>query len=739
MGMPTMDFETYSEAGYIFDRAAGCFRAALTGKPGIFSVSSTVYAEHPSTRVISLAYDLMDGRGVQLWTPGRPVPLDLFRHIWAGGMIEAHNSSFEYFIWRYVCHARMGWPDLPLGQLVCSQARAQVACLPGALGKLTDILQPAEGKSTRGKQLIRLLSVPKKPTKKDPGLFRTFERYPELYYEMYDYNDQDVKAEMSISGMLPEMSGFELKVWWLDQEINARGMAIDIQNLDACIEIFEQVQVKYTQELQHITGGVVQTVGEMAKLKSGDKWLQSIGVNLPSLDKAAVIDVLAWPDLPPLARRALEIRQEIGGASVKKLFAMKRHLNTDGRIRGLFQYCGAERTGRWAGRGPQPQNLRNGGSDSVACGSCGSVWSMAARTDPACPGCSTFVGITGPNEWGNISAEAALTVIRTGSLDLVEQFWGSAVDLIGSCMRSLFIAAPGHYLICSDYSAIEAVVIAALAGEEWRLEVFRTHGKIYEASASQVSGVPLEEILEHKTRTRKHHPLRKRGKIRELANAYGGWIGASKNFGHKGTDDEIKADVLSWREESPMIPELWGGQWRKEPGMWKFRPELYGVEGMFIAALLNPGTEYTYRLLRFFYDSTADALSMTLPSDRPLIYHAPRIERTVDQRRLDIWAISYMGVDSYTKKWSRIPTYGARVVENATQATARDIMASAMVRLDAAGYPIVLHVHDEIIAEVPDGFGSIEEFENIMMQREPWFADWPIKAAGGWRGKRYRK
>ena len=206
------------------------------------------------------------------------------------------------------------------------------------------------------------------------------------------------------------------------------------------------------------------------------------------MDKNAVSDALNRPDLPSDVRRILEIRQEMGGASVKKIYALKRYLNRDGRIRNLFQYCGAERTGRWAGRGPQPQNMKNGGPE-----------------------------IDG-EEWGGDLAEKALNDISLMTPHEISGKWGSPVDLIGSCMRSLFIAAPGCDLICSDYSAIEAVVLSAMAGEEWRLEVFRTHGKIYEMSAAMISGIPFEEIMAYREQTGKHHPLRKKiGKIAELA------------------------------------------------------------------------------------------------------------------------------------------------------------------------------------------------------------------------------
>ena len=610
--------------------------------------------------------------------------------------------------------------------------KARAYSLPAALGKLSVVLNPAEKKDPRGKKLIQLLSVPRKPTKADPMLYRTFAKYPELYGEMYEYNIQDINAEKSISSVLPDLSPFELEVWRLDQRINVRGVQIDIENLDHCIRLFGQVEQKYTEELQQITGGAVNTIGEMAKLKSGDTWLQSLGVHLSSLDKAHVQAALERTDLPVEAHRALQIRQEMGGAAAKKIFALKRCLNNDGRIRELYSYCGADRTGRFAGRGPQPQNLRNGGPDVNIC-KCGFTF-----TGSYCPACGNDSNLVS-EEWGDAAAETALAHIRSYNLNDLEIIWGSVTDLIGSCMRSLFIAKPEHDLICLDFNAIEAIVIAALAGEEWRLEVFRTHGKIYEASIAQSSSVSLEEMLDYRTRTGNHHPLRKKGKVRELAYGYQGWIGAAKQGGHPGTDNEIKEDILAWRDESPMIVEFWGGQYRKTPMRWEFTPELYGAEGMFIAACLSPGVTHSYRSLDFVYNSAADALSIRLLSGRCLTYHAPRLENKIDPRGLDVWAISYMGVDAWTGQWVRKYVYGGKIAAHITSATARDIQVASMLRLDAAGYPIVLHTHDETTAEVPKGFGSIEEFEHIAMQREYWFADWPIKASGGWRGHRYRK
>ena len=731
----TIDFETYSEAGYKYDPALGYFVSIQANKPGIQSINAAVYAAHPSTRVISLSYDI--GYGDKLWIPRAARPCDLLEYVRSGGLVEAHNSLFEYYIWNYCCK---DWPQLLLDQLRCSASKAQAHGLPRALDAIGKVLKPAAVKDPRGKQLIRLLSIPQKPTKKDPAVRKLPEFYPELFREMYEYNIQDIVSEKSISKMLPELSEFELRVWKLDQHINARGVQIDTTGLQNCIEIFYKAERKYTGELILITGGAVKSVGEITKGSAGDKWLQSQGVDAPSLDKQSVDDLIKYREMPSTARRVLEIRQILGGANVKKLFAIQRCLSSDGRLRDLFLYCGAERTGRWSGSGSQPHNLKNSGPDCMSCPACGYIH---AGGDPTCPRCR--YACSEPLEWGIECIEAALETMATLDLGRVEDQWGGAIDIIGSCLRGLFVSSPGHDLICADFSAIEAVVIVALAGEEWRLEVFRTHGKIYEASISMATGVPLEEILEHKVKTGQHHPLRKRGKVRELAYGFGGWVGAAKNFGADKfmTDEEIKQDVISWRKESPAIVELWGGQWRKDPGYWHFTPEMYGLEGAAVQALLYPGRVFTYRLISYWHDTTMDVLFCQLPSGRRLTYHTPRLTRGTDPRKLEVYIINFMGWNSDSMKgpvgWVGMTTYGPKLAENVTQATARDILAAAMLRVEAAGYPIVLHVHDEIISEVPEGQGSVEEFVRLMMVRESWFADWPIKAAGGWRGKRYRK
>jgi DNA polymerase len=369
---------------------------------------------------------------------------------------------------------------------------------------------------------------------------------------------------------------------------------------------------------------------------------------------------------------------------------------------------------------------------------CGSIRAAALAYCPYC--------IVGDPEhtradWG---PEAVDTVIADAKTGAIFTRWPDVIGAITGCLRGLFIASDGCELISSDYTAIEAVVLACLAGEQWRIDVFNTHGKIYEMSAAKISGVPFDEIMAYKKRTGDHHPLRKTvGKVAELASGYGGWVNAWCNFGADQfmTEPEIKGAILRWREESPAIVEFWGGQYRRGERWGDWRPELYGLEGMAIAAVQNPGHWYTYGLIGYY--STGGALFCRLPSGRDIVYQRPQLDAGIDNLGRQAWALSYEGWNSDSSKgpvgWFRKNLYGGLLAENVVQAVSRDIMANGLQNVERAGYFVVLHVHDEIVSEVPAGFGTVEHFEQLMTTLPDWCKGWPIRAAGGWRGRRYRK
>jgi len=749
-----IDFETYSEAGYYWDDSAKRWTPLSSTKPGIQGVGAWVYTSHPSAELISLAYD------GTVWTPGMPPPQDLFDHLAAGGLLWAWNSFFEFCAWNNIGCRRNGWPRLPLENLRCAMSRARAWGLPGALEKAGHALEldDASLKDPIGKSLKRRLTIPRSPTSSqisaavgsqqsftptDPTPLQhinrvTLDKDPVSFGQFYAYNLQDTVSEAAICALTPPLTPHEEKLWLLDQRINARGVHIDRTALEDCTAIYHLTERRYIQELRDLTAGAASSIGELQRIQG---WMAGRGVATSTMDADQVTALLGRDDLPADVRRVLEIRQVIGSASVKKLFSIARHMDpTDDRIRGIFAYCGAERTGRFAGMGPQPHNMPASGPDVKKCG-CGCVqWAGLAR----CRSCGSQSQLKDA-DWGVEAVELALGDISPRDLSHVERMWGDPLGAVSGCLRGLFTAVDGKELICSDYSAIEAVVLAALAGEEWRLEVFRTHGKIYEMSASKISGVPFEEIMAYKQTHGQHHPLRKKiGKVAELASGYSGWVGAWKAFGaDKFMDDaEIKRSILKWRAESPAIVEFWGGQYRKHPVAWEFKSELFGLEGSAVAAVLNPGTCYAYRSIS--YGVKDDVLYCLLPSGRKLAYHKPRLAPRWDEmRQVNYYELSFMGWNSNPKNgamgWIRMNTYSGKLTENVVQAVARDLLTHAMLGLEAAGYPIVLHVHDEIVAEVPVGYWSIEQFEHIMKTPPPWAEGWPIKAAGGWRGVRYRK
>lgn len=712
--LASMDFETYSEAGYVWHPTPRKWRSLKKNRPGIKGVGAWKYAEHPSAEVLCLAYDLKDGRGRHLWRPGDPPPLDLFAHIARGGLVEAVNSFFEFAVWTNICAARMGWPPLPLEQIRDVAAKAGAATYPRALEAACKALRTPVRKDTAGATVMRKVTKPRSPTKKDDRQRYTPADAPEDFATLYAYCVGDIAAEDEVSLRCADLSPQEQEIQLADQRINARGVYCNRAAVLASRKIIAQAVIRYHAELAAITGGIVQTADELDAIKA---WMLTRGVPTPDgLTKDSIPELLEIPHLPPDVRRVLEIRTVMGSKSVTKTAAMLYEMSDrDDRIRGLYTYAGACRTWRWAGNGAQPQNLPSTGPEVIRCKGCNTVrWEGL----PVCLSC--FSSESGPAEWGIDAAQACITTILHGDLDLVETLWGDALTAIAGCLRSFLLAAPGNEFISADLNSIEAVVLAELAGETWRQEVFRTHGKIYEMSAAKMSGVPFEEYLRYREETGMHHPDRKRGKVAELASGYGGWVESWKNFGADKwmTDAECERDVIAWRKANPMIIKFWAG-----------------LEAAAMNAIRNPGVEYAFR--GHVYLVHQETLYCRLVSGRCIPYHQPRVSE-------ELWfgkmkdQISYMGLNPQ-KNWARLWTRGPKLCADVTQATARDIFAPSLVRLELAGYPVVLHTHDEAVAEVVAGTGSVEEVEAILSQGEPWCAGWPIRATGGWRGREYRK
>ena len=757
--LPDMDFETYSEAGHVWNAALDKWvPPAGAKKRGLSVVGSAVYLDHESTEVLMLAYDLKQGGGRKRWREGQPPPADLCAHLAAfdpnappsytqAGLIEAHNSVFELRAWLRVLHTRCGWPLIDLRQMRCSMSKARAYSLPGALGKLAPVVGvPLDAQKDKdGKRLIGLFTQPRQPTAKNRALRVDMAAHKDGP-KFYDYNEQDIIAESEASRRIPDLIPTELAYWLVDQQCNMRGLGVDSASVEGCVAVLDQAHARYNAELYAITGGAVARASEISKLM---EWVyQLTGYRMEAGDEEAVqaaLEVVTHP----VARRGLDIRGLIGSASVKKVYAMKRMATRDDRLCDLYMFHGA-RTGRDAHVDVQPGNMPKAGPSIRWCAD-ETCLRPYAKALPSCPWCGCDAAFSTPTpaedpksdayKWHYLAVDHALEMMRWGSLDMIEHFFGEACLTISGCARGLLCAGPGHDLICSDYSSIEAVVIAVLSGEQWRVDAFARREDIYYHGAAGVTGTTYAEYKAYEAEHGRHPDRNRVGKVAELALSFKGWVGAWRQFDKTDnfTDNEVKALIIKWQEASPHLIELAGGQLRGKPWAPTSR-ENYGYEGAFLDAVLQPGEVFNVRGVTF--QVLEDKLSICLLSGRRLTYHQP-LATIVDKWGVSVYALSFMGWNTNPKNgpmgWQRMGTYAGTLVENITQATARDIMAHACINLEAAGYRVVLRVHDEIAAEVLKGWGSVAESEAIMGTLPPWARGWPVRAAGGWRGKRFRK
>jgi DNA polymerase len=554
----------------------------------------------------------------------------------------AHNNAFE----RNAYRRQFGfyqppeeWDDT---MILCAMNG-----LPMSLDAAGEALNLPQQKLKEGKLLINYFCKPCKPTVANGGRTRNLPHHaPDKWERFKEYAKVDVVAMREIHRLLGRfpIPEWERKVWALDARINERGVLVDTELAQAAIDVDEAFREEHTAELKKLTH--LDNPNSVAQLK---EWLEGVGVSVDSLNKATVSDLRSTvPD--PTTRRVLELRQLLGKTSTKKYEAMTSAACEDSRVRGLLQYYGAGRTGRWAGRLVQVQNLPQNHLDDIG---------------------------------------MVRELVRGRDLSTLEMCFDSVPDVLSQLIRTAFVAKEGHTFLVSDYAAIEARVIAYLAGEKWRMDVFAQGGDIYCSSASQMFKVPVEKhgINGH---------LRQKGKIAELACGYGGGVGALKAFGADKmglTEEEMQQIVDQWRQASPTIPRFWRD-----------------AENAAKRALENPGRTTTLPCgVKYLRDDKA--LRCRLPSGRILSYWGARIDNN--------GAITFMGQNQTTRKWEKTETWGGKLVENIVQAFARDCLAVALLRLDEAGYHITFHVHDEIIAEAPDG-SRWEDMAEIMGRPIEW-------------------
>lgn len=589
---------------------------------------------------------------------------------------HAYNAAFEWG-----CLSKFMGRQLPPEQWRCTMFHGLYAGYPAGLDATGRALGLPEDKRklSTGKALIRYFCVPCTPTKSNGGRRRNLPNHDPARWELFkEYNAQDVTTEMEIERRLSLITvpDWLQRQWETDLLINARGVAVDMEMVNGALEIGATVRERLTQEAVRISG-----LSNPNSVQQLSAWLeQETGEEVTDLRKDTVAKMIAQaPDIPEV-QRMLEIRQELGKTSTKKYDAIEQAVCPDGRVRGLLQFYGANRTGRWAGRLVQVQNLPR------------------TYTQPL---------------------ELARNLVKQRKLDNLRLIYGSVPDTLSQLIRTAFVASDGNVLIDADFSAIEARVISWLAGEQWRLEVFKTHGKIYEASASQMFGVPIERIKKGNP----EYALRQKGKVAELALGYQGGAGALINMGALDMgipEDDLPDIVQRWRDTNKRICDLW------------YKMNSAAVEAISTGCSVGVGR----LLVSCEYDAVHEVeyLTVLLPSGRKLYYNSPQI----GENKWGGPSISYMGMDQTTKKWKRIETYGGKLVENCVQAVARDCLAQAIENLEAEGLPVVFHIHDEVVIDCRADTATLDDVVDIMSRPIPWAPGLPLNA-DGWVGGFFKK
>ena len=553
----------------------------------------------------------------------------------------------------------------------CSMVHAASLSLPLSLKEAAKALKTGEQKDKAGENLIRYFSVPCKPTKSNGGRTRNLpEHNPEGWQQFKDYCLQDVRTERDIRKRLEvfPLMEHEWDYYHMDQRINDRGVLIDKKLVEQAIACDLMLSDAMTKKAYELTG--LENPNSVSQLKT---WLQERGIEIDSLGKKEVAAMITDLDKHSCDQEALDmlkLRLQMAKSSVKKYQAADRCTCADGRARGLFQFSGANRTQRWSGRNIQLQNL--------------------------------------PQNHISTLYEAR-ELVKMGCFDMVESIYGNTPDILSQLIRTMLIAKPGCKFIVADFSAIEARVLAWLAGEEWRMEAFKNGEDIYCASASQMFGVP---VVKHGI----NGELRQKGKVAELACGYGGAAGALISMGalDMGLSEEELPDLIDdWRNSNPKIVQFW-----------------WDIEKAAIESIKDHKDRQVGRIGVSFYSNT---LWLQLPSGRRLAYVKPKLQ----PNRFGRLSIIYEGLGQ-NNKWSRIETYSGKLVENITQATARDLLAEAMWRIENAGLDIVGHVHDEVILEVPEDGVSVEDVCQIMNQNPRW-ADGIVLSSAGYSRHHYFK
>jgi len=574
--------------------------------------------------------------------------------------LHAHNANFERNAFKTY------GIDTQASQWHCSAVKAGYCGLPLSLDGASKALRLGDkGKSAEGKNLIRFFSCPVKPTKSNGFKVRMFPSdNPEKWESFKEYCMQDVEAEREIGRRLEryEIPESERQIYFLDQKINDKGILVDLVMAQNAFDIDNRFSAELYDKVKELTG--LDNPNSPAQLK---KWVGDItGTTITSLAKGGIEEIIQDAN-DSRVTEVMGLRQMMSKTSTKKYLSMLNCACEDNRAHGLFQFYGANRTGRWAGRLIQMQNLPQNHLDDL---------------------------------------EEARATIAGGDYDLATMLYDDIPSVLSQLIRTAFIAKPGHTFAVADFSAIEARVIAWLSGEAWRMKVFNSHGKIYEASASKMFNIPIEQVT-------KGSDYRAKGKVAELALGYQGAVGALKTMGGEKmglSDIEMDTIVKKWRKANPAIVALWAD-----------------FESCAMRAIQTKKKVISIHK-NIEFDCNEEVMTIKLPSGRSLFYREPSF--TVN--KWDKKSIRYKGMDQTTKQWTYVDTYGGKLTENIIQAIARDLLADAMLRADEAGFEIVLHVHDEVVCEIQNNFESseLESLCAILGEEVSWAKGLPLTADG---------
>lgn len=619
------------------------------------------YVDSPNFEILLFAYAVDGGEVACVDLSIDEIPKEILNALSDPEVTKvAFNAQFER-----VCLSKFVGQRLDPKQWHCTMVHSNELGLPGSLGRCAAYLNIEQQKDTRGTQLINFFSKPCKPTKANDQRTRNLpEHDPEKWQTFIDYCIQDVHTEMAIADKLNRfpVKASEWEMYSLDQSINDRGAEVDHELATAAIEIMDQMTEENMTKLKEVTG--LENPNSLKQLK---EWLEEQGAPFETLGKKTVEAAIELGELPEQVETALKLRLNLSNSSTKKYLMMDRARCSDDRIHGILQFYGANRTGRWAGRLLQVQNLPQNHLNEIA---------------------------------------FARELVKAKDIQMIEAMYDNIPGTLKQLIRTGLVAKEGYRFIVSDFSAIEARVIAWYAKQEWVLEVFRTHGKIYEATAAQMFS--LGDIENYDWKTQEGKDMRQRGKVATLALGYQGGPGALKAMGalENGIpEDELQNIVNLWRSSNQRIKNLW-----------------YQTQEAAIDCLQNGGVRKGPRGLKFF--KKGGFLFIQLPSGRKLAYAKAHLEAGNYGP-----AVFYEGQGDKVA-FTKLQTYGGKLVENIVQATARDVLAEAMLRLEKNGYPVVFHIHDEAVTEVKNGKGSVEEMNEILAVPPEWAQDLPLNAEG---------